>query len=551
MKNLRVRLHAKARFDRWLREYPRATPIAVFCIACVLVGVAAWSVELAQRRMRIADWQAEARDIAAALEQQAASEAAYLEATSALFSSVDTPSPELFHSFIDRLQAVYDLNGVVALGWLQSVDRAQLPGVRARMAAEGRDDFTLQPIANPQSWPVHAVTMIEPQTPANETLIGFDMSGEARRAAAMDRARRTDALAATQMVKLRQDIARAHSPGLLVFAPVWVLKPTRSFRGFVFMSVRTGDFVTSSVSARLRSRGRIEILSEGPQGSERIYSSAPAAGRFEASLQQPIAVFDQQWTLRFSPVTSEGPFPLSLFVLASGGAFSLLLLAYILLVQRRNLDLQTLVDAQLSREKERAAFVRELNHRVNNTLANVTSLISLTRRRATDVQSFADSLLMRVRALASSHALLEGGQWGPTDLRSLVTTQLGVSGVGDERILIDGPDVLISANAALAVGLALHELASNAGRYGALSTDEGKVTISWHVSEEQWVDVEWEESGGPPVEPPKARGFGLNLIERALADELGHPIVIEFDPQGLRCRFRIALREPRDFQIRR
>ncbi len=173
-----------------------------------------------------------------------------------------------------------------------------------------------------------------------------------------------------------------------------------------------------------------------------------------------------------------------------------------------------MIEAQIEQDKERAAFVRELNHRVNNSLTNVTSLISLTRRHAVDVESFADTLMQRVRALAASHTLFDGGKWGPTDLHTLVNAQLGASKLSEGRVLIDGPTVLISPNDALTAGLALHELVTNASRYGSLSTEEGRVTISWRVLEGDWVELDWQESGGPEVQPPRSRGLGLNLIER-------------------------------------
>jgi two-component sensor histidine kinase len=236
-------------------------------------------------------------------------------------------------------------------------------------------------------------------------------------------------------------------------------------------------------------------------------------------------------------------------VLVGGVAFASLLLAYILLVQRRNEDLQILVAAQAEREAERASFVRELNHRVKNSLSNVTSIISLTRRNANDLDSFTSSLLERVRALAASHSLLDGAQWGPTDIKALVEAQVSSHDHADGRIRMNGPNVLISPNDALSIGLALHELLTNAARYGALSTNEGQVDIDWHVSGDA-VAVSWVEHGGPTVTEPAKRGFGLNLIERALAQELGSPIMIDFLPGGLRCKFSVPLRAPKSFRLR-
>jgi len=154
-----------------------------------------------------------------------------------------------------------------------------------------------------------------------------------------------------------------------------------------------------------------------------------------------------------------------------------------------------------------------------------------------------------VRALAASHSLLDGAQWGPTDLKALIEAQLGSHDHGQGRIRINGPNVLISPNDALSIGLALHELLTNAVRYGALSAESGHVDISWNIAGEA-IQVHWEEHGGPDVTEPAKRGFGLNLIERALAQELGSPISIAFQPSGLRCQFTIPLRPPRSFRLR-
>ena len=543
---------AKGRFDRWLRDYPRATPIGVFLFALLLVGISAWSVELAGERTRQADAAVQASEIAAAIERQAAANNAYFQATSALFVGPQPVSPDFFHQFVEQLRLNYDLTGVVALGWSETVPRDRVPDLIQRMVAQGHADFRLYPDPPGASGPIDVITMLEPRTPRNMGLIGFNMRSEARRTEAMERARKTNSIAATDPLTLVIDQGVTQAPSFVIYVPVTSLSGAPTFKGFVYGAIRIPDFIRSALKARSSSSGRIEIFDSGPQGLQRIFSAGETEELLGTPIEQRLAVFDQQWLLRYSPPGQHVFYPLTLVVLVGGASFSLLLLAYILLVQRRNEDLHMLIAAQGEREAERAAFVRELNHRVKNTLANVTSIISLTRRNATDVDSFAGDLLERVRALAASHSLLDGAQWGPTDLHALVEAQIGQAGGLGQRIHIDGPNVLISPNDALTVGLALHELLTNATRYGALSADGGQVTISWRIEgAADTVAVTWEEHGGPVVTPPERRGFGLNLIERALAHELGQPITIEFPPSGLRCRFAVSLRKPRPFRLRR
>jgi len=500
--------------------------------------------------MWLSDQQALASEIGAALERKAATDSAYLVTLGSVFANVGAPTPQSFKSYIARLRVIENLSGVVGVGWVEEVNASGLPALTQRMQRSGFPGFRLRPYAAPSQWPAYVTTMLEPQTTQNQALIGFDMHSEAYRAAAMDKARRSGAVTATDLTILLQDAGQTTSPGFIVFAPVRSFSERPRFLGFVYTPVRARDFVEAAVNSRLLQSGRVEIIDTTPRGRKTVYLSEPANQRFGPTLQQKVALFDQEWVLRYSPPSRGGFYPLSVVVMVGGAAFSMLLLAYVLLVQRRNGDLQALLDAQLDQEKERAAFIRELNHRVKNSLANVTSMIALSRHRTDDVQVFADTLLQRVKALAAGHSLLDGQQWGPTDLRAIITTQLSAHDGTGERFDVEGPPVMISPNDALTIGLAIHELATNATRYGALSTDEGRVNVRWHILDDNWVDVEWTEEGGPPVTPPEHQGLGLNLVQRALAHELRRPIEIEFAPTGLRCRFFVQMRTPRSFQLR-
>lgn len=548
----RIGEKAKDRFDRWLRDYPRATPVAIFIVTIVLVVSAAFAVQRAGYNSREAAVRNQAGEIVSAIEQQAAAQSAFLASTSAVFSSLDTVSPDLFHQFVERLDAIHHFTGIVGMGWSEVVPVPEREAFLTRMAQEGHPNFRIYPeSAADRRGALHVITMLEPRTRANLALVGYNMHSEARRAAAMDRAQRTRAVAATDPVKLLQDADDSKpSPGFLVYVPVFNGRDSKRLEGFVYSPIRTRDFVQSALDERLLHNGLVQLYDDTPAGAELIYASSPATSGFDAAISLHLSVFDQSWTLRFAPPVHSALYPFTLVVLIGGISFSLLLLAYVLLVQRRNEDLFAMIDAQTEREAERAAFVRELNHRVKNTLANVTSIISLTRRNTSDIDSFASSLLDRVRALAASHSLLDGGQWGPTDLKALVESQLSSFDKSNRQFRIDGPSLLISPNDALTVGLALHELATNAAHYGALSSEEGQVRLRWEIEEDKWIALEWIEQGGPETSPPVRRGFGLTLIERALGHELGRPVRIEFPPSGLQCTFAIPLRSPRTFRLR-
>src|SRR5690606_6313914 len=113
-----------------------------------------------------------------------------------------------------------------------------------------------------------------------------------------------------------------------------------------------------------------------------------------------------------------------------------------------------------------------------------------------------------------------------------------------------GPHIELAPNDALSLGLATHELATNAAKYGALSRTGGKVAVHWKLVSEALVRLEWQESGGPPVAPQRGRGFGTDLIERIVAHELKHEVQLQFLPQGVRCVLTIPVRQPTQFSMR-
>jgi len=233
-----------------------------------------------------------------------------------------------------------------------------------------------------------------------------------------------------------------------------------------------------------------------------------------------------------------------------------LLVASLLMLLMRVLTRQAVEDEATLRwlgeqASIRNSLTRELNHRVKNTLANVLSIIALTRRRASNLDEFADGLDGRIRALSATHDLLTQSDWGTTPIRAVVEAELlPYAQDGDHEIELQGPDIQLAPNDALSLGLATHELATNAAKYGALSKPGGKISVHWHLIAESLVRVEWQESGGPPVAAQRGRGFGTDLIERIVAHELKNPVELTFDPAGVRCALIISVRQPSAFAIR-
>jgi two-component sensor histidine kinase len=193
------------------------------------------------------------------------------------------------------------------------------------------------------------------------------------------------------------------------------------------------------------------------------------------------------------------------------------------------------VTEQRAAERRQRMLINELNHRVKNTLATVQSIAAQTLRSAPDLCAARDSFEARLVALATAHDLLTLQNWHGARLADVAATAMAPFETAQRsRISRSGPAVWLTAQRALALSLALHELATNAAKYGALSTPEGRVTIRWRLAGRA-LTLTWTEDGGPPVEPPTRVGFGTRLLHRGLAHELHGDVVVTFDPGGVRC----------------
>jgi PAS domain S-box-containing protein len=190
-------------------------------------------------------------------------------------------------------------------------------------------------------------------------------------------------------------------------------------------------------------------------------------------------------------------------------------------------------------EERRALLMAEMGHRVKNTLAAVQAVASRTLRRAGVPPDVQEAFTDRLIALARSHDLLMRGGWEGAPLADVLERALSPYG-GTERARLEGPPVRLMANAVEMLGLAFHEMATNAAKYGALSVPEGLVAVRWSLrrikSGSRLVDIVWSERGGPPVLPPARRGFGSGLLERGLTHDLGGSVKLDFRPEGLECR---------------
>lgn len=303
--------------------------------------------------------------------------------------------------------------------------------------------------------------------------------------------------------------------------------------------------------------------------------------RYEAVLRgSHVTVYTQDRNLRYTSIsnpmlghaiddivgrTDEEIFPsaaapevvaLKRAVLASGEAKNLeLALAVGSVVRWHDLHIEPLLDdadaiigltcasVDVTERKEGEAhlrmLLRELTHRSKNLLAVIQAMARQTARHTGSIEDFLNQFSSRLQALAASHDLLIRESWTGASLRELIHLHLvGFLERDNGQVVLDGPEVGLKPDAAQNLGLALHELATNAAKFGALSVPDGRLSISWTKSrglDDDAIIIDWHEQSGPKVKPRRKRGFGSLVIERNLSRTLDRDVELVFNPNGLRC----------------
>jgi len=193
-------------------------------------------------------------------------------------------------------------------------------------------------------------------------------------------------------------------------------------------------------------------------------------------------------------------------------------------------------------DEDRIAFLlNEVKHRVGNLLAVAQAMLRQTARGSDSVEDVVERFSLRLRALGLSQSLLVRPSDQPATLAEVAQTQLDVYSDPDfSQVSAQGPEVMLEPQAVMHLGMALHELATNAAKYGALSVPGGRITLDWRIQDGE-VSLVWRESGGPLVRPPSRKGFGTEVVERAVARAVEGRVFLNFPPEGLTWELRFPL----------
>lgn len=524
----------------------------IFVLVTAITVLSVFSIERGEVERDAADVSRKAQAMTSAIERRAYTSSAYLRAGAALFSTQADVTPAVFRRFVSELRLDSNYRGAEGIGWAPVVAANQLRSFEGRLNAERISDKMVRPTLQEQPREILTpILYMQPDTARNRRALGYDMYSQPVRRTAMDLAAANDRPTASGPVVLVQE-GRGDAAGFLIYMPVFEgLSMARNLKGFIFSPFNASQFLGSaanlvsyeSVGARLR---------DGEAQGEPILAQSDGWIDGRSAVTREVSLANRRMLLEVQSTRVEGLSSMSMITLLFGLAVaSLLMLVSRLLTQQTLEDRRAIIWFE-EQNSIRNSLTRELNHRVKNTLANVLSIVSLTRRRSGSLDEFAEGLDGRIRALSATHDLLTQSEWGTTPIRSVVDVELAPYARDEEQKLeLVGPHTELAPNDALSLGLAIHELATNAAKYGSLSVPGGCVTVRWSQMNETLAKIEWVESGGPSVSKPMRRGFGTDLIEKIVAHELRHPVELDFAPEGVRCTLLVPVRKPSEFELRK
>lgn len=196
------------------------------------------------------------------------------------------------------------------------------------------------------------------------------------------------------------------------------------------------------------------------------------------------------------------------------------------------------IEERRQAQNQQSFLIRELHHRVKNTLATVQAVVGATARSTSSIEEFYKAFVGRIISLANTHSLLTEALWQTAPLREILEKELiPYNDAKGERIELEGPDVKLPSEIAVPIGMAVHELTTNAAKYGALSVRTGRVSVMWSEhgeGDDRRLSLSWVERGGPRVAQPARQGFGSRLLHRVLTTQLNAEVKVDYDPTGLR-----------------
>ncbi len=513
---------------RWWIAHPRAILVGIFLAVAAVTALGVYAIEKNARELEQAQINKVAQTIAGNLDLRGKGISSYLKASGLLFAGESRDGSKVIEEFAADLNLDTNYRGAMGMGWI------------------AQDALASQPTAQSPA----GATYFVPAADGQPVPTSLDVTSDPSTLAAMQAAKKEARPVASAKVDFAPQ-TEGSVAGFAIFAPSYSgFGENRELAGFAFSWFNADEFLVAALEGETAQNVTVSLYDGVGDNRELLASNGRKIG-VSVSSEQRIEIANRDFLLVTQTAASPRLDLLSMITLLFGISVAVLLTMLARLATKQTVEDQARLEFFEEQHSIRKSLTRELNHRVKNTLANVLSILALTRRRATDLDQLADSLDGRIRSLSATHDLLTRSEWGAIRLRDVVEAELRhVRQAREFPIVLEGPDVDLAPSDALSFGLAVHELTTNAAKFGALSEPGGSVRVTWTALSESLAQVEWIEEGGPPVASERKRGFGTDLIEKIVAHELSQSVSLEFAESGVRCVMRVPLRQLRDFQIR-
>lgn len=448
----------------------------------------------------------------------------------ALFVAPPAPAPNALSSVRESFFTLAP--DFAAVGWTPRIEPSEIPAALDVLAQEGvASPAILGPDRRPLDRrrldrPLYPILDIEPRGP-NAVVLGVDIAASPARLAALEAAKLGDRPIATAPIKLIQEPGLK---GVVLFTAVRSATHPDRASGFIGATFRFDRLFALSFD-----RASFVVRDEEASEADRELFRSPGAVPGDPPWASKTIHFgEREWTVSYLPTADLfAAARVSAWTTAAVGLGATALVTGLLLYVLVNFGrLQSEVTARRSAEKVLQTLIAELNHRVKNMLAVVQSIILRSLRPGMTVEQVREVLMGRLHAMAHAVSMLSDSGWTEVRLRALLSP--GVIPFS-ERIEVTGPDVVVEQRDGQAMALLFYELATNAAKHGALSAPGGKVRLHWELTGEpdaRMFHMRWEESRGPLVRPPSAKGFGSTLIGRIAPETLGGKCEMQFSPTG-------------------
>lgn len=527
-------------------------PALIFAAASIVViSISAFTFrvleQLEERRL-----EQSAEDLTNAIERRFQHHVSFVRSFAALFSlHPEDIHRETFRDFTRRLTDESTLAGLQGIGVaLRTEPRERRNRETFVRRAYGRTDLSVWPTLDGTQYPI---MLLEPSDERNQAALGYDMYSEPVRRAAMDRALATGWPTLTGRVELKQEIGSDKQAGFLVYAPIQPVNPRQPGTvflpqvnvGFAFAPFRAGDFLRAATGALGQSLA-MTIYDSTRSEETVLYRSDLRALPGAKARQTSLELAGRTWLVDVAPTADFARgraaslvLPMALLGLIASAVFALAL--YHAIVARN----AALALAKSTRRDagEKTMLLHEMRHRLGNTIAKIQSIARQSARDAPDLPAFFAKFQPRLEAMAARNELLTRVSWEGASLEVVVRNELAPY-LDPAKIdaAIDGPEIMLSARLVLVLGLTIHELATNASKYGGLSENGRGLKISWQ-REGDLVNIAWDEDAHIETTETQGTGFGSKLIHATIERELGGSFAREMTPDGIKIRIKFSLAE--------